>query len=140
MRSRRESTTVNVRVSRSWRALSPLPVRAVMVTLWRPSDSFGSGTVTVSNASARSPLTCSPRLSESTAKVTGDAGLERRPERPEPDLGSIRDEVLGGDGRVGEERQPDRDRRSSPRRPSDPSPIAEAPTRQEVEIVRDVES
>ena len=54
------------------------------MTAWRPRDSFGSATVTVSNASASSPSTWSPRLSESTANVTVEVAVSAVPKARRP--------------------------------------------------------
>ena len=86
------------------RADAPLPVRAVMVTLWLPRCSCGSGTVTVSNASARMPLTSRPRLSETIEKVTRASVASAVPNARSPISGRSVTRYSGRDGRIREER------------------------------------
>ena len=134
----RDGTTVNVRVMTSRRAAAPAPVVAVMVTWWLPTVSFGSGTVSVSNAFAVRPLTWSPRLSESTAKVTAAPRRRSVPYARSPIAGRSETRYSGGDRRVDEERQPDRDpdRRFAGVQPGAERRRADPPRRQ---VVGDLE-
>ena len=131
VRARREVTTVNDRVSRSSRAVAPLPVRAVMVTLWVPRLSFGRGTRMVSYASARRPSTWRPRLSESTEKVTRASAGSAVPNARSPISGRSETRYSGAIVASAKNGRPT-GIRTDPSPAVRPAPIAEALTCHEV--------